>query len=371
MPNEQDELGATLRDEQTNAHLKNNSPAPRTNSQMVDSEQALKVPESFSPIPSAHAVSNILSLAVLEKEYSGLLKVNYAHIAIALIRESGKVHRLEAFDQRSELQRLNILLGGHATRINEFIVIDQCQEVLQISWNIAQQLHSNQVEFEHVALAVILFGGADFASAVKASSKIELQNLQLQLEYCAARLAEKSSIVPELFLDEDKLRKICKGEELAEEIIISEISYVDEVSRWLSYASKRIIALAGAYARENDRHEIDVEMLIMALGTCNTSNAWKALKACGLVLRHNDPEILKRGKSRRASKLQLAPNAQSIMHGAIELAHSQKKDLVAPEHILQAIINECNGYSQLALQIFDLDALELNQILREIMNDNP
>ncbi len=59
------------------------------------------------------------------------------------------------------------------------------------------------------------------------------------------------------------------------------------------------------------------------------------------------------------------------MHGAIELAHSEEKDLVAPEHILQAIINECNGYSQLGLQIFDLDALELNEVLREIMNDNP
>jgi hypothetical protein len=76
MPNEQDELGSILRDEQTNSHLKNNRTARWTPSQMVDSEQALKVPESFSPIPCAHAVSNVLSLAVLEKEYSGLLKVN-------------------------------------------------------------------------------------------------------------------------------------------------------------------------------------------------------------------------------------------------------------------------------------------------------
>lgn len=110
-------------------------------------------------------------------------------------------------------------------------------------------------------------------------------------------------------------------------------------------------------------------MLNMALGTANTSTAWKALKACRLVLRHNDPEVLKRGKSRRNSKLQLAPNARSIIQGAIELAHLEGKALVTPEHILKAIINECNGYWQLALQTFDLDASELDEVLRRIMND--
>ncbi|MBX9570288.1 MAG: hypothetical protein K2X77_15420 [Candidatus Obscuribacterales bacterium] len=44
--------------------------------------------------------------------------------------------------------------------------------------------------------------------------------------------------------------------------------------------------------------------------------------------------------------------------------------MATPEHLLQAIINECNGYAELALGVFNLDAADLDMALRQRMEND-
>ena len=107
----------------------------------------------------------------------------------------------------------------------------------------------------------------------------------------------------------------------------------------------------------------------MALGTSTTSSTWKAMKECGFDFRINHLEILRRGKTRRSSKIVLSPNALCIVRDSVNLALSTGCSLARPEHLLQAIINECNGYAELALGVFNLDATDLDMALRKTMEN--
>lgn len=73
---------------------------------------------------------------------------------------------------------------------------------------------------------------------------------------------------------------------------------------------------------------------------------------------------------RRSSKIELSPNALCTVRDAVNLALSTGYSLATPEHLLQAIINECNGYAELALGVFNLDAADLDMALRQRMEND-
>lgn len=348
-----------------------NVPFHATPFRVIDPIAVLQLPKKLAPMPCSIVVNAIFEQALEEKRFLRQNRMSYAHIALGLIRESEKNPSQHFSDRKAEIEKLSSMLAVLATRINEHLKTDQSAEVLQIAWNIAQAFHANRIEYNHIALAVIIFGGRDFSSAWSAASASSLNVIKRQLESCSVRLAaQNATLGADFYLDEEFLDRLEKDEVLLSDQSRKAIAEADEISRFLSHASKRIVDLAASYAREYKQNTIDVEMLIVALGTATESHAWKALKTAGLVLQHRDPRLFKRGKTRSSSKVVLSPNALSVMKLAIAIAESRNEALVIPEHILLAIIGECNGYAEYALETLDLDADDLNEALLQIMDEN-
>ena len=336
------------------------------NSALTEPKELTLLPLAFTPIPCAQMVSTILGQAHAEKRFLGHKRINYAHIGLALVRSSGTALSDILKNGTDEFEKLSSLLSILATRINEDIWVDQVLDILQVAWNIAQRFHANRVEFNHMMLAVIFYGEDDFAKVWDEASKTSSSALTRELESCAFHMAsQNSTMIPDFFIDIFKLNDLLNGAAIFGYSERPPVTDTDEITQNLSSSSKAIVALAAAYACEYNRQTIDVEVLIMALGTSNASKAWEVLRECGFVLIHLDFEPHKRGSARRCSKISLAPNVFQIMKNAIEIAQSEAENLVSPEHILKAIINECNGYAEHALALFDLDAAELNRVLHE------
>lgn len=237
------------------------TPVRTTPFRVIDPEAVLKIDGSASSIPCGIVVKTILNLTLAEKRRLRHSLTSYAHIALGLVKESRTTHLQIFNDRRNELEKFGTLLEDIATRINDRLRADQSSTVLQIAWNIAQEFHSNKVEFNHLALAVILYGGRDFAAAWNAASSTNLTVVQRQLESCSVRLAaQNSSLVPDFFLDEKYLQDLAEENQSIPHQ--QQLKTEEDFEYFLTSSTKNILALASTYASDYNHRDIGVETLI-------------------------------------------------------------------------------------------------------------
>lgn len=347
------------------------APAKPTEFRVIDLEKVCILPEEFSAIPCDSSIRLILMRAVEEAIFLRHQKLNYAHIAIGLIHVAETVHAKIFVERKREFDTLIKAFAKLSCEINEKIETDRTVSTLQIAWNVAQQFRANRVEFNHLTLALIVVGGDEFKSAWESASSTSLKGLRRQLESCSVTLAaQHSMLVPEDFIGEERLEEIFTSASSSKEHLFPRVVGLQKLASFLTPNSKKVMDLAEVYARSAQQSTIDVEVLILALGTLKESVCWTALQSCNFNVHDPGQFLLKRGDSRATSVMRLSMNCRTMLCDAKEIARSKGRRLMDPEDILWALINECEGYAKLAFQILNLNAEDLALALDEAIIEN-